>query len=130
MSTFSPVSRRDKVTFWWNDDDVRFALDKHAISWIFIVVVHWNNSPRIDMSLLSRTHYSGFEPTSHCSYSWIMCVFRRINKYQFYGLWFGPGRASLTITPQIRSNENKTKKSQIKYVYNTKLVHSYCFKCM
>jgi hypothetical protein len=35
----------------WDDDDIRFLLDQHAYNcWIFIVLAHWNNSPRADMS--------------------------------------------------------------------------------
>jgi hypothetical protein len=40
--------------FQWYDDEVRFVLDQHAC-WIFIVLAHWNNSSRIDMSLHSVT---------------------------------------------------------------------------
>jgi hypothetical protein len=34
----------------WDDKDVCFVLDKHALSWIFIVLVHWTNQ-WVDMSL-------------------------------------------------------------------------------
>jgi hypothetical protein len=34
----------------------------NMLSWIFIVLAHWNNSPRIDMSPLSDTD-PDFEPT-------------------------------------------------------------------
>ena len=36
------------------NDDVRFVWDQHA-NYIFIVLVHWNNNPREDMSPLSDT---------------------------------------------------------------------------
>jgi len=36
----------------WNDVDVRFVLDQHA-ELDFLVLAHWNNSPRVDMSLHS-----------------------------------------------------------------------------
>jgi hypothetical protein len=42
------------VTFQWDDDKVRFVLDQRA-ELDFIVLAHWNNSPRIDMSLHSDT---------------------------------------------------------------------------
>jgi hypothetical protein len=29
-SNFSAISRREKVTFQWDDDEVRFVLDQHA----------------------------------------------------------------------------------------------------
>jgi hypothetical protein len=37
-----------------NEMMMRFALF-NTLSWIFIVLVHWNNSPRKDMSLHSNT---------------------------------------------------------------------------
>jgi hypothetical protein len=30
MSDFSAISWREQVTFWWDDDDVRFILDQHT----------------------------------------------------------------------------------------------------
>jgi hypothetical protein len=38
-----------------DDDEVGFVLDQHAE--IFLVLAHWNNSPRVDMSLHSDTLY-------------------------------------------------------------------------
>jgi len=39
-----------------DDDEVRFVLDQHAKSWIFIIVLaHWKNIPRIDMLPYSDT---------------------------------------------------------------------------
>jgi hypothetical protein len=38
------------VTLQWDDDEVRFVLDQHT-ELDFIVLVHWSNSPRVDMSL-------------------------------------------------------------------------------
>ena len=43
------ISWREQVNLKWDDDEVRFVLDQ-LLSWIFIVLAHWNNSPRIDMS--------------------------------------------------------------------------------
>ena len=43
------ISWREQINFQWNDDEVRL------LSWIFIVLTHWNNSPRIDMSPHSDT---------------------------------------------------------------------------
>jgi hypothetical protein len=37
-----------------DDDEVRFVLDQH-VKLDFIVLAHWNNSPRVDMSLHSET---------------------------------------------------------------------------
>jgi hypothetical protein len=38
-------------TSWW--DDGHFVLDK--LSWIFMVLAHWNNNPQVDMSLYLDT---------------------------------------------------------------------------
>ena len=43
---------------WW-----RCPLCSRPTRWIFIVLDHWNNIPRVDMSL-PRTHYSVSEPTT------------------------------------------------------------------
>ena len=40
-----------KWAFLWDDDDA----DQTHLSWIFIVLAHWNNSPRVDMSFYSDT---------------------------------------------------------------------------
>ena len=40
---------------------------KSALYWIFIVLAHWNNSPRVDMSF-----HSDSEPTSLCSFSLLL----------------------------------------------------------
>ena len=57
----------EQVNFQWDDNEVCFVLDQHTLSWIFIVISHWNNSPRISM-LPTLTHYPGCEPTSFCSF--------------------------------------------------------------
>jgi hypothetical protein len=49
FSNLSAISWCEQGNFQWNDDDVRFVLDQQA-SWIFIELIHWNNSQRIDMS--------------------------------------------------------------------------------
>ena len=74
---------QEKVIFWW-DDDIHFVLNQQ-LSWNFIVLSHWNNSPLVDMSL-HRTHYSHSEPTSLCPYSLVLWVEKQQN--QFYSLWF------------------------------------------
>jgi hypothetical protein len=35
----------------WNDNDIRFALDQHTYSWMFIMLDYWNKSRRVDTSL-------------------------------------------------------------------------------
>jgi hypothetical protein len=49
------ISWREQVNFQGDDDEVRFVLDQHAE--FFLVLAHWNNSPRVDMSLHSDTLY-------------------------------------------------------------------------
>ena len=44
-----------RTSYIHRDNDVRFVPDQHASSWIFIVPAHWNNSPRVDMSLHTDT---------------------------------------------------------------------------
>ena len=43
----------------------------NTVCWIFIVLAHWNNSPRIDM-LHHRTYYRDSEPISLCSFSLVL----------------------------------------------------------
>jgi hypothetical protein len=50
IQQFSAISWREQVNFQWDDDEVRFVLDQHA-ELVFIVLAHWNNSPRVDMLL-------------------------------------------------------------------------------
>jgi len=44
---FSYIMARTSY-FQWNDD-VRFVLDQHAELDFYMVLAHWNNSPRVDM---------------------------------------------------------------------------------
>jgi hypothetical protein len=50
MSTFQPYHDEN---IGWNDDDISFVIDKNMLSWIFIELARWNNSPRVDMLLHS-----------------------------------------------------------------------------
>ena len=54
FSNFSAISWREKVNFQWDDDEVCPVLDQ-LLSWIYIVLAHWNNSPQADMLLHSDT---------------------------------------------------------------------------
>ena len=54
LSNFSAISWREQVIF--NEMMMMFALFKiNTLSWIFIVLAHWNNSPWTDMSIHSDT---------------------------------------------------------------------------
>ena len=59
FNIFSYISWREQVTFQWDGDDFCFAFDQHAC-WIFIVLAHSNNSPRVDMSFHSADTLSQF----------------------------------------------------------------------
>ena len=54
FSILSAISLREQVHCQWDndDDDVRRT---NRLSWNFIVLPHWNNSPRVDMSLHTDT---------------------------------------------------------------------------
>jgi hypothetical protein len=51
---FSAISWQEQVNFQWDGDEILFVLDQQA-ELVFIVLAHWNNSPRVDMSLHSDT---------------------------------------------------------------------------
>jgi hypothetical protein len=46
---------REQVHFKWDDDEIRFVLKHHAELDFYSALTHWNNSPRINMSLHSDT---------------------------------------------------------------------------
>ena len=48
----------------------------------YIVLAHWNNSQRVDMSLHSDTLFR------FRTYQCLLCAKRRSNKYQFYNTFF------------------------------------------
>ena len=50
MLVISTTSWRERVNFQSDNDEVRFVLVQHA-ELDFNVLAHWNNSPRVDMSL-------------------------------------------------------------------------------
>ena len=50
IQQFSAISWLEQVNFHWDVDKVHFVLDQHA-ELDFIVLAHWNNSLRVDMSL-------------------------------------------------------------------------------
>ena len=75
-------------------------LKTKTISWMSIVLAHWNNSPRVDMSFYS--HYPNFEPTNYCSFSLMLCAKRRRNRYICHSLWFDPIGARIRNLPHSR----------------------------
>ena len=103
---FSAISWPEQANFQWDDDEVYFVLDQHnMLSWIFFIMLdHWLNSLHIDMSP-TRTHYPDSEPTCLCSFSLMLHVKWRSNKYQFYSLWFDPiGSRTHDLPQSIRAH--------------------------
>ena len=54
---FSAISWREQVTFRRDDDDGHFVLNQRAYIMLifYIVLSHWNNNPRVILSLHSDT---------------------------------------------------------------------------
>jgi hypothetical protein len=59
----------------------------NTLSWIFIVLAHWNNNLRVDMSLHSDTLFWIRANQSLLFFLNAACL---IEKQQFYSLWFDP----------------------------------------
>ena len=90
MSNFQAISWREQVAFWF-----------------FIMLTHWNNNPRVEMSLRIIMISS--------QRVFAVCLAdKRSSKYQFNSLWFEPDRCSsprsitletstLIITPPMQS---------------------------
>jgi hypothetical protein len=79
---------------FFGENKLHFDLDQH-ISWISIVLAHWNNSPKVDILL-----HSG---ASRCSYYLMLCNWRSSVyplgiKHTNYTTW--SMLCTLTITPQ------------------------------
>ena len=64
----------------------------NMLSCIFIVIAHWNSSPRKDMSPHSDTFF-----WFRANFSLMLLAYRRSNKYQFYSLWSDMIRLEPTI---------------------------------
>ena len=60
---------------------------QHMLSWIFIVLAHWNDIQRIDMSTHSDT-LSLFRANQSLLFLLNAAYLAEKNKYQFYSLWF------------------------------------------
>ena len=45
----------------------------NTLSWIFIVLAHWINSPQVDMSLHSNTLF-WFRANQYCSFPLMLCA--------------------------------------------------------
>ena len=111
------ISWREHVTYQWDDDEVRFVL-----SWIVIGLAHWNNCPRVDMSLhLDTLFWFLFNQSLFllCSDG---CLARSNNtNFKFFGLT-RPGleltifrTSTLTITTPMPLKTNMTKGQTMVY---------------
>jgi hypothetical protein len=90
---------REQITF----DEMMVRSDLFStktLSWICILLAHWNNSPRTCRS--TRTHYHDSKPTNLCSFLLTPCAERRTNKYQFHSLWFDSIEARTYVLPHLR----------------------------
>jgi hypothetical protein len=65
------------------------------------VLAHWNNSPRIDMSLHSDTLF-WFQANQYLLFLLNAACLAEKNKYQFYSLWFDPTGARTHDLPHSR----------------------------
>jgi hypothetical protein len=67
---------------------MRFTLYlSDTLSWIFIVIAHWNNSLRIDMSHISDI-LSWFRANHNQSLLFLLNAACLVARYQFHSLWF------------------------------------------
>jgi hypothetical protein len=101
MRLFSAISWRYKVLF---DELIMMpALNQtNTLSCILIVPVHWNNSPRVDMSRHPST--LSLYLTILCSSSSLLRTYRRSKKYRFQSLvWPDWGLYSRSTTPEPRT---------------------------
>ena len=57
-----------RTSFWWDDDEVCFVLDQHAELDIYSA----SSLKQQSAGRSTRTHYSDSEPTSLCSYFWVL----------------------------------------------------------
>ena len=106
--TFIPaISWEEQMTFLW-DDNVHLVLDKQ--SWILIVLTLWKYSARTHMSL-HWTHYSDYESTSLCLYSFTLCaninfiVFGLTRSWIEYSNYYTTGALLFVLTKRLISLE-------------------------
>ena len=71
------------------ENKVHFVLDQHAELDFFLVLAHWNNSPRVNMSFHSGTLF-WFRANQFLLFLLNAACLARSNTYQFYSLWFNP----------------------------------------
>jgi hypothetical protein len=82
LAIFPPYHGKNKLIF-------NKMMMRSTLSWIFIVISHWNNSTWIDMSP-TWTHYPDSESSSLRSFSLMLRAYQKSNKYQSFAFWFDP----------------------------------------
>ena len=98
----------------------------NTLSWIFIVLAHRINSPRIDMLPHSDT-LSWFRANQSLLFLLnAACLYRRSNKYQFYSLWFDTIGARIHDLPHSRRSTFEEGEVGISL---TGLILPYCCTC-
>ena len=115
---FSAISWWEQVTFWWDDDDdmMMFTLYwTNMQNWIFIVLAHWNNSLRVDMSQHSDT-LTRFRANQSLFLLLNTACFAGKHTYQFFSLWFHPTGLEPTIYNTRRECDNH-------YIIDTIVLH-------
>ena len=85
---FSYIMARTSIC---NEMMMRFALT-NTLTWIFIVLIHWNNSLMIDMSPHSDTlpRFRANQSLLFLLNAACLGEKQQIQMYQFYSLWFYP----------------------------------------
>ena len=59
----------------------------------------------------TRTHYSDSDPTSLCSFSFMLRAMRRSNKYQFYSIWNSYRKLNSLIVIIVQTFDTPTTES-------------------
>jgi hypothetical protein len=102
------------MKWWW----CLLLTKSNTFNWIYIVLVHWHNSLRVNMSPHSNTLSCFHANQSFCSYSLMLHSSQVSSKYQFSSqgsnLWY----CTLTITPSMQISNNISitcKYTNIKY---------------
>ena len=102
------------------------------------MLVHWNNSPRIDSRVAPLGHIVVIPRQPVCSFSWMLRAFWRSNKCQFYQSFVWQDRGSnpqsttleastLTITPTmwwLSYSHSRCTSSHVIPILETVYVHS------
>ena len=78
----------------------------------------------------TQTHYPNSEPTSHCSYSFMLHAEPRCSKYQFYSLWLDLTEAWSHNLPHSRPACWPLHHRCISWIAGIKCTNVHGFKCI